>query len=145
MREIVSVAHKTDVPGQPTLSQHLRDMKPQVARSLVLQTGLAESPAMVQAQDELYAFWVGSGVDKVMVEGATCDKCGKVMTQMSVEVYVGPKDFNFDKEHDGRLYVRRARRFPFQVSRALADYGASCDCGGRLQMKTRDLTPEEDF
>lgn len=147
MPDPIHVGHIKDLPGQPgSFGEHVHDvMRPQVVKSLALQTGLAESPEMIQAQDELWGFWNGNGVDKVVVEGGHCERCGKALGTLTVESRVGPGGFNADQEHDGRMYAKRRRRLPAAFPRALVEYGATCDCGGRIVFRTREISPGEDW
>lgn len=94
------------------------------------------------AQDKLYAYWKGQGVEKVMLEDGGCTRCGQTAEPMGIQRLVGPKGMS--KQPSGRIERYDVAYFPFIVTKALFEQGATCQrCGGRLVFKWRPLTPEE--
>ncbi len=135
------IAHAHEKPGQEIEGMEPRTVKA-IARRVPDQTGGGE--ALQDAEGKLYAYWKGQGVQKVMVESGSCTRCGSNPEPMGIQRLVGPKGMT--KLPSGRIERFDEADFPFIVTKALFDQGASCTrCGGKLEFKWRPVTPEEDW
>ena len=135
------IAHAHEKPGQEIEGMDARTVKA-IALGVPDQTEGGEG--LQDAQDKLYAYWKGQGVEKVMVESGSCTRCGLNPEPMGIQRLVGPKGMS--KQPSGRMERFDKAYFPFIVTKALFEQGASCTrCGGKLKFEWRPVTPEEDW